>query len=69
MTYNFDADRWYDNELALLERRLGNGEMTRGEFDAAVDELVRRYNEMIDRLDGTYRLPDANGGYGDNSGR
>lgn len=69
MTYNFDADKWYDNELGVLEHRLNEGEMTRSEFDDAVEDLDRRYDDMLDRLDGTYRLPDATRENGDKKGR
>jgi hypothetical protein len=57
MTYNFDAERWYDNERAVLENRRKAGELTAEQFQEALDELDRRYEEMLDRLDGTYRIP------------
>jgi hypothetical protein len=57
MTYNFDPDRWYDNERCALEHRLREGKLTRAAFKKALDELDRRYDDMSDRLDGTYQLP------------
>jgi hypothetical protein len=57
MTYNFDPDRWYDNEAAALALKLRRGTLSKSEFEAAMDELNRRYGEMLDRLDGTYRIP------------
>ena len=57
MTYNFDPERWYDNELAALEARLDAGEIGPAEFDSSREALIKRYEEMIRRLDGTYRLP------------
>ena len=57
MTYNFDPDRWYDNELAVLKERLRNGELNSREYDAAVEDLDRRHDEMVDRLDGSYQIP------------
>ncbi|MGD8369485.1 MAG: hypothetical protein PVG78_17745 [Desulfobacterales bacterium] len=57
MTYNFDPDRWYDNERAAVESRRNAGELTAEQFQQALDELDRRYEEMLDRLDGTYRIP------------
>jgi hypothetical protein len=57
MTYNFDADRWYDNEKAALKARYQAGELSVQEFEAAVADLDRRYEEMLDRLDGTYQIP------------
>jgi hypothetical protein len=57
MTYNFDPDRWYDNERAVLEKRRESGELSAGRFEQALEELDRRYEQMVERLDGTYRLP------------
>jgi hypothetical protein len=57
MTYNFDPDRWYENEYDVLKVRRERGEFAEAEFKAAVDQLLRRYDEMTARLDGTYQLP------------
>jgi uncharacterized protein (TIGR02118 family) len=57
MTYNFDPDRWYDNELAVLKEDRRTGKLSAQEYDAAVDDLDRRYDEMMDRLDGSYLIP------------
>jgi hypothetical protein len=57
MTYNFDPDRWYDNEYAALDARRKSRSMDAAAFAAALADLDRRYDEMLDRLDGTYRLP------------
>ncbi len=57
MTYNFDPDRWYDNELAVLKHRRKAGEINDQEYEQAVDDLDRRYDEMVDRLDGSYQIP------------
>ena len=57
MTYNFDPDRWYDNELAVLKDRLRTGELDAQAYEAAVDDLDRRYDEMLQRLDGSYQIP------------
>jgi hypothetical protein len=57
MSYNFDPDRWYENERALIEQRYKKGEITGREYEDAISDLDRRYNDMLDRLDGTYQLP------------
>lgn len=57
MTYNFDPDRWYENQRALLEARRERGEIDEGDFRRALEELDRKHGEMLERLDGTYRLP------------
>ena len=57
MTYNFDPDRWYDNELAVLQQRRKADELTDREYEAAVADLDRRYDEMGARLDGSYQIP------------
>jgi hypothetical protein len=57
MTYNFDPDKWLDNELEVLKARLGAGELTEPAFEQAEAELDRRHQQMWDRLDGSYRLP------------
>jgi len=57
MTYNFDADRWYEREWSALEARLRAGTLSQEAFEAASEEINRRYDEMVKRLDGTYRIP------------
>jgi hypothetical protein len=57
MTYNFDPDRWYENEREMLDARHQAGETSEQEYKQALSELDRRYDEMLDRLDGTYQVP------------
>ena len=57
MTYNFDPDRWHDNQRAALEARRQRGELSAEEYAAALEEVDRRYEEMLERLDGTYEIP------------
>jgi len=58
MTYNFDPDRWLEDNRKALEARAARGELDEGDLARALSELERRYEEMVARLDGTYRLPD-----------
>jgi hypothetical protein len=58
MTYNFDPDRWYADEHALLEHQFKQGRLTRAEFDHQVEALTKKYEEMVQRLDGTYQIPE-----------
>jgi hypothetical protein len=57
MTYNFDPDRWYEDERGILDSRYKAGEMSELQYKAAVSDLDCRYDEMIARLDGTYQIP------------
>ena len=57
MTYNFDPERWYDNEIAALEVLHKIGDLSDKEFEQACADLLDRYEEMLTRLDGTYQLP------------
>lgn len=58
MTYNFDPERWYDDERAILEARFKAGEIEPQEYQDALSDLERRYDEMLKRLDGTYQIPE-----------
>lgn len=58
MTYNFDPDRWYENELFLINSTYKAGQMTKPEHENAVDELDRKHKLMWERLDGSYQLPE-----------
>jgi hypothetical protein len=59
VTYNFDPDRWYDNELAALEHERQSGSLTPPDYETRKDQLLDRYDAMVKRLDGTYRIPDC----------
>lgn len=59
MTYNFDPDRWYDDEYSLLEQARKQGRISSAEFDRRVSALSNKYDEMVARLDGTYQLPES----------
>lgn len=57
MTYNFDPDRWYDDQRLRLDARRRNGELSAEAYETALRELDRRYDDMVRRLDGTFQLP------------
>jgi hypothetical protein len=57
MTYNFDPERWYENELSALKEDLESGRLNRAEYENRIKKIDCRYDEMVKRLDGTYRLP------------
>ena len=56
MTYNFDPDHWYENEIAYLENKLKSGEKSKKDFKKAIEKLDKRHEEMWKRLDGTYQI-------------
>lgn len=56
MTYNFDPDKWYENELAYLESQFRDGIMTKKELTESIERLDEKYGTMWNRLDGTYRI-------------
>lgn len=57
MTYNFDPERWHEAHLAALEARRERGELDAAAFEAERAELARRYEDLVERLDGTYQMP------------
>jgi hypothetical protein len=57
MTYNFDPDRWYENQRALLEHRRARGEIDPAQFEAEMERLGERYDQMLERLSGPFDLP------------
>jgi len=50
MTYNFDPDRWLENEQYALELRRKRGELTDEEFKQAWDALLDEYEAHCDRV-------------------
>ena len=56
MTYNFDPDRWLDNELAALDAALNLGNLNAANYEKQKDALMERYDAMVARLDGTYQI-------------
>lgn len=59
MTYNFDPDRWREDQLARLELEHRSGRLTSAEYDAALADVERRYESMLTRLDASYQIPRA----------
>ena len=57
MTYNFDPERWHENEYLALETLHQSGDITDSEFEEQCSNLLRRYEEMLSRLDGAYNIP------------
>ncbi len=57
MTYNFDADAWYDRERAVIDAKRQRGELDDAALAAALEDLERRYDELIARLDKPFELP------------
>ena len=56
MTYNFDPDRWYENELESIRSRYTAGDLTRSELEKEIEDLDNRYADIWERLDGSYRV-------------
>ncbi|MCP4898746.1 MAG: hypothetical protein GY906_17385 [bacterium] len=59
MTYNFDPEAWHLNQLALLQSQRQSGLLDDEAYAAAEEELNRRYEAMLDRLDGSYVIPES----------
>ncbi len=60
MTYNFDPDKWYDNELFLIQSRLKTSKIKQNEYDDAVKIQDKKLEKMWKRLDGTYQTNNGN---------
>ena len=57
MTYNFDPERWYENEYSALKAQYKKGDLTDIEFEKACSDLLDRYEQMVSRLNGSHQLP------------
>jgi len=60
MTYNFDPDRWYDNELSAIRAKHQKREISEQEFEKRIQQLDSKYDAMWKRLDGSYQIPGHN---------
>ncbi len=56
MTYNFDPDRWYDNEILVLKQQLNSKKITKDQFNLDMEILEKRLEEMWNRLNGSYQV-------------
>ena len=56
MTYNFDPDRWYENQRRALDATRERGDLTDEGYQAGLDDLDRRYEAMMRRLDKPFDL-------------
>jgi hypothetical protein len=56
MTYNFDPERWYENQRRVLDGKRDRGELTDQEYQAWLDDLERRYEGLTSRLDKPFEL-------------
>ena len=57
MTYNFDPDKWYENEVTFFENSYKSGKISEQEYKESLEELGKRHGDMWHRLDGTYQIP------------
>jgi hypothetical protein len=56
MTYNFDPDRWYENQRLALDAKRDRGELTDEAYQSGLEDLERRYEQMTSRLDKPFDL-------------
>jgi len=56
MTYNFDPDRWYDNQRRLVDARRDRGELDADAYQRELDALEARYESMTSRLDKEFEI-------------
>lgn len=56
MTYNFDAERWFEMQRQRLHVRHAAGEVDDEALAQALERLDRELEAMQDRLDGTYQV-------------
>ncbi len=51
MTYNFDPDRWFDNEMAALDARRTRDKLSEEDYKVENERVVNEYEKMLDRLE------------------
>jgi hypothetical protein len=57
VTYNFDADKWFADQRAVLERQRDEGSLGAEAFAQALADLDARYEARVSRLDAEFTLP------------
>jgi len=57
MTYNFDPDKWYENEILALRAKRRAAKLTDLEYESALETLAQQHKKMWERLDGSYQIP------------
>jgi phage shock protein A len=57
VTYNFDPEKWYENQRRLLEAQYANEPEDSEALAAALEELEKRYDELVARMDHPFDLP------------
>jgi hypothetical protein len=57
MTYNFDPERWYDNEKAFLDHQYRSGKISEKKYWVALKNLENKLEKMWTRLDSSYQIP------------
>jgi len=56
VTYNFDAERWFEMQRQRLVARRDAGELDDEALASALERLERELEAMQDRLDGTFQV-------------
>jgi hypothetical protein len=56
VTYNFDADRWFELRRQRLLARRQAGELDDRALAEALERLERELDAMQDRLDGSFQV-------------
>jgi hypothetical protein len=56
MTYNFDPERWYEDQTRRLDLLRERGDLSVEEYRQALAELDQRLEAMMRRLDGTFQV-------------
>ncbi len=56
VTYNFDPDRWFENQQRALDERRARGEIDEAGYKAALADLEAQYDRMQDRLNKAFDL-------------
>jgi hypothetical protein len=60
MTYNFDPDQWYENEIEFFTKKYHSGTISEQTFNKCIAVLDKRYDDMLKRLNGICQIPMGN---------